>query len=72
MIGLMILSSMCYVACRKRRTRINNYGFFQGNTKVLFEDEDEQLFSINKARIVGMVLIGALEMCNDSVVGSYC
>lgn len=44
---------MCFVACRRNQTRVNGFGFFQGNNKLIFDDEDEQLFSINKGRIIG-------------------
>lgn len=53
LIGVLVIGSMCFVACRRNQTRVNGFGFFQGNNKLIFDDEDEQLFSINKGRIIG-------------------
>ncbi|CAL8120113.1 unnamed protein product [Orchesella dallaii] len=52
-LGALVICSMCFVMCRKRRTRITNYGFFQQNSSYMFEDEDEKLFEIPKANIIG-------------------
>lgn len=49
-----MLFSSCFVICRKRRTRIANYGFSQANSALIFEDEDEKLFEITKANIIGI------------------
>ncbi|ODN04204.1 hypothetical protein Ocin01_02474, partial [Orchesella cincta] len=51
-LGALVLCSMCFVICRKRRTRITSYGFFQQNSSYIFEDEDEKLFEIPKTNII--------------------
>lgn len=50
-----MICSGCFVICRKRRTRLNSYGFFQQNSSLIFEDEDEKLFEISKANIIGNI-----------------
>ncbi|CAG7717005.1 unnamed protein product [Allacma fusca] len=50
---IVALCSLIVAVCRRRRTRpTNNYGFFQMNNHLIFEDEDEQLFSAKGKTIV--------------------